>query len=687
MENEKILKLGADNIRVLAAEAVQKANSGHPGMPMGCADFAFTLWFNYLRYNPMNPEWIGRDRFVLSAGHGSMLIYSLLHLFEYGLSMDEIKNFRQWGSLTPGHPEYGLTKGVEVTTGPLGSGFASAVGMAIEAKNFIARTGLDKTNLFKNQKIYVLCSDGCLMEGCSHEAASLAGHLKLDNIICFYDSNLITIEGSTSLAYSDNVEKRFESYGWRVINIDNANDISQICKGLDEAIISDGRPTILIGKTEIAFGSPNKHGKNTTHGEPLGAEEVAAVKKQLGFPEEAFYVYPELRAACHARVEALVAESMRWDAEFNKFLEENRDSAKMISALLLKHLPDDLLDQLKVITPIDKPMATRVSGSIIMQKAAHLVPALAGGAADLAPSTKTIIVNDSSFSSENRAGRNLHFGIREFGMGLTMNGMALYGTAIPYGATFLVFADYMKPAIRLSAIQNLHVIYIFTHDSICVGEDGPTHQPIEQLNMLRTIPNVTVIRPADANEIAHAWNATLKLKGPVCLVLTRQNVDPIPKELAERIDVQKGAYILKDSDKADIIIIATGSEVILALNVSDLLAKENINARVISMPSRELFLKQEKSYRESVLPSSFKNRVSIEFGTTFGWREFVEDTGLSIGIDRFGASAPQKVLEKKFGFTKEQIADKIKTHFNLEVRSNHRFPNNNHSFNEILKKS
>ncbi len=664
MKNEKLLKRGADNIRILAAEAVQNANSGHPGMPMGCADFAFTLWFNYLRHNPMNPEWIGRDRFVLSAGHGSMLIYSLLHLFEYGLSMDEIRKFRQWGSLTPGHPEYGHTKGIEITTGPLASGFASAVGMAIEAKNFTARTGLGKTPLFKNQKIYILCGDGCLMEGCSHEAASLAGHLKLDNIICFYDSNSITIEGSTSLSCSDDAKQRFEAYGWRVISIGNANDIKQICKGLDESIVSDGRPTMIIGRTEIAFSSPNKKGKNSAHGEPLGVEEVAAVKKGLGFSEEAFYVHPELKAACSVRVDALAAESMKWDAEFNKFLEKNSDSAKLISALLHKHLPADLLDQLKAITPTGKPIATRASSGIIMQKVAQLVPALAGGAADLSPSTKTNIVDESSFTAQNRAGRNLHFGIREFEMGLAMNGMALYGTAIPYGSTFLVFSDYMKPAIRLSAIQNLHVIYIFTHDSIYVGEDGPTHQPIEQLNMLRSIPDVTVIRPADANEVAHAWNAALRLKGPVCLILTRQNLDSIPTELSGRIDVQKGAYILKDSDNPDVIMIATGSEVGLALKVSELLAKDNINAGVVSMPSRELFLKQDKAYREYVLPSDFKNKVSIELGTTFGWREFVGDAGLSIGIDHFGASAPQKVLEEKFGFTKEQIADKIKKHCN-----------------------
>lgn len=667
MKSEDFLKRGADNIRVLAAEAVQKANSGHPGMPMGCADFAFTLWFKYLRHNPLNPEWIGRDRFVLSAGHGSMLIYSLLHLFEYGLSIDEIKNFRQWESRTPGHPEYGHTKGIEITTGPLGSGFASAVGMAIAAKNFTARTGLDKTDLFKNQKIYVLCGDGCLMEGCSHEAASLAGHLKLDNIICFYDSNSITIEGPTSLSCGNDAKKRFESYGWRVIHIDNANNIKQVQNSLDKAIISDGRPTMIIGKTEIAFGSPNKKGKHSTHGEPLGADEVFAVKKNLGFPSEAFYIDPEIKSLCLTRVNNLAVEAMEWDSEFNKFLEANGDSAKLISALLHKTVPTDLLAQLKAVAPTDKPTATRVSSSILMQKAAQLVPSLIGGSADLAPSTKTNIIGEPSFNSQDRTGRNLHFGIREFGMGLVMNGMSLYGTTIPYGSTFLVFSDYMKPAIRLAAIQNLHVIYIFTHDSVYVGEDGPTHQPVEQLAMLRSIPNLTVIRPADANEVAHAWNIALKLKGPVCIVLSRQNVEPIPKELTSNIDLEKGAYILKGGSNPDVIIIATGSEVGLALQTSEVLSKSNINAGVVSMPSRELFIKQDRKYRELVIPPEFRNKVSIELGTTFGWKEFVGDAGLSIGIDSFGASAPQKVLEEKFGFTKNQIAEKIKNYFNFSV--------------------
>ncbi len=660
-----ILKLAADNIRILAAEGVQKANSGHPGMPMGCADYAFTLWFKYMKHNPLNPDWIGRDRFVLSAGHGSMLIYSLLHLFEYGLTMDDLKSFRQWGSKTPGHPEFGHTKGVEITTGPLGSGLAGAVGMAIAAKSFAARTALDKTDLLNNQKIYVISGDGCLMEGCSHEAASLAGHLKLDNIVLFYDSNKITIEGSTALSCSDDAAKRFESYGWRVLHIENANDTAQVEAGLDKAIVSDGRPTIIIGKTEIAFGAPTKHGKNSAHGEPLGEAEITALKKSLGFPEESFFINEEVKGAIKSRIKELSSDAAKWDAQFNKFLEANPDSAKLISSLLHKTLPADLLEQLKSAVASDKPNASRATGGLALQKASQLIPALIGGAADLAPSTKTNIVGETSFGPGNYAAKNLHFGIREFGMGLAMNGMALYGTTIPYGSTFMVFSDYAKPAIRLAAVQNLHVIYVFTHDSIYVGEDGPTHQPIEQLWMLRSIPNMTVLRPAEATETAHVWDTALRLKGPSAIILTRQNLDPIPKELAGNIDTNKGAYILKDIPNYDVIIIATGSEVGLAMKTADMLASSGINARLVSMPSRELFLKQDENYRESVIPSSFKRKVSMEAGATFGWSEFIGTEGLSIGIDTFGASAPYKVLEEKFGFTKESASARIRQHFNI----------------------
>lgn len=663
--SSNILKLAADNIRILAAEGVQKANSGHPGMPMGCADYAFTLWFKYMKHNPLNPDWIGRDRFVLSAGHGSMLIYSLLHLFDYGLTIDDLKSFRQWGSKTPGHPEFGHTKGIEITTGPLGSGLAGAVGMGIAAKSFASRTTLDKTDLLKNQKIFVISGDGCLMEGCSHEAASLAGHLKLDNIILFYDSNKITIEGSTALSCSDDAGKRFESYGWRVLHIDNANDSAQVENGIQQSLVSDGRPTMIIGKTEIAFGAPTKHGKNSAHGEPLGEAEIAAIKKSFGFPEEAFYVNPEVKAAIAARIKELSVNAAQWDAKFNKFLESNPEHAKLISSLIHKPIPINLLEQLKASVASDKPNASRATGGVALQKASQLIPALIGGAADLAPSTKTNIVGETSFELGNYGAKNLHFGIREFGMALVMNGMALYGTTIPYGSTFLVFSDYMKPAIRLACVQNLHVIYVFTHDSIYVGEDGPTHQPIEQLWMLRSIPNMTVLRPAEATEVAHVWDTALRLEGPSAIILTRQNLDAIPKELAGNINTNKGAYILKDMANYDVILIATGSEVNLAMKTADLLATTGVKARVVSMPSRELFLKQDKSYRESVIPSTFKRKVSMEVGSTFGWAEFVGTEGLSIGIDTFGASAPYKVLEEKFGFTKESAAARIKKHFNI----------------------
>ncbi|MCP4176511.1 MAG: transketolase [bacterium] len=658
-------KLAADNIRLLSADAVQKANSGHPGMPMGCADFGFTLWYKYMRHNPLNPDWIGRDRFVLSAGHGSMLLYSLLYLFDYGLKLDDLKNFRQLNSLTPGHPEHGRTKGVEVTTGPLGSGFATAVGMAIEAKNFTARTGLDKTDLFKDQKIYALSGDGCLMEGCTHEAASLAGHLKLDNLICFYDSNSITIEGSTDLAFTENVQKRFEAYEWRVINIENANDIVQVEKGLDLAVLSDGRPTLIIGKTKIAYGAPNKAGTSSAHGEPLGLEELSATKHNLGFPDEMFFVNEKVHEICDQRIKELKNKASQWDAKFNNFLENNKEASKLISNLLHKPGPKNLLEELLKTVPVDKAVATRVSSGAALQKVAELIPAICGGAADLAPSTKTAMNASGSFSSETRDGRNLHFGIREFGMGLCMNGMSLYGTSIPYGSTFMVFSDYVKPSIKLAALQNLHVVYIFTHDSLFVGEDGPTHQPIEQLAMLRSLPNLTVIRPADARETAHAWNSTINADGPVALVLSRQNLEPIREDLADRIDLAKGAYLLQTVKNPDLILIATGSEVNLALKTSKLLEEKNIKANIVSMPSRELFLKQSKEYQESIIPSGFTNKVSIELASTFGWKEFTGSSGLTIGIDTFGASAPQKDLEKLYGFTPEQITDKIIKYFSL----------------------
>jgi transketolase len=660
----KLQKLTADTIRILSAESVQKAKSGHPGMPMGCADFAGALWLKYLKHNPANPEWLGRDRFILSAGHGSVLLYSILYLFGYeGMTVEELAKFRQLGSKTPGHPEYGHTAGIEVTTGPLGSGFATGVGMAIAAKHFAAETGLDKTELL-DSKIHILSSDGCMMEGTTHEAASLAGHLKLDNIICFYDDNSITIEGKTSLAFSEDVGKRFDAYGWRVIHLSNANDAEQIDTAILQSLKSDGRPTLILGKTVIGFGSPKKAGTHSCHGEPLGDEELAATKKALGFNGKPdFHVSTEVKELFENRRKELISAAAEWNRKFQEFIEKNPGKAERISSLLNKTVPSNILAELLKAAPIEKAEATRASGGIILNRAAELIPSLWGGSADLAPSTKTLLKSSGDFSASDRVGRNMHFGVRELGMSLIANGMALYGASIPYAATFFVFSDYMKPGIRLAAIQGLHVIYVFTHDSFYVGEDGPTHQPIDQLAMLRAIPGMTVIRPAEANETAHAWAVALKQKSPVAILLTRQNLNPLPPDLAKNIQLEKGAYVVTEDKGFEMILIATGSELELALKSADLLRKEGQKIRIVSMPSQELFRKQPKAYQESVLPASCNKIVTIEAGATFGWERFAGNTGLCIGIDHFGLSAPYKVLTEKFGFVPEKIAAKIKDHF------------------------
>lgn len=664
MADTKMMKLAADTVRLLSADGVQKAKSGHPGMPMGCADFAFTLWYKHMKHNPHNPNWLGRDRFVLSAGHGSMLLYSLLNMFDYGLPMDELKSFRQWDSRTPGHPEFGHTVGVEVTTGPLGTGFASGVGMAVAAKYFAATTGLDKTDLL-DSKIYIISGDGCMMEGITHEAASFAGHQKLDNIVVFYDDNKISIEGSTSLAFTEDVAKRFEAYGWRVIKCANANDVEQVDKAITQAKKSDGRPTLIVGTTTIGFGSPKKAGTHGCHGEPLGQDEVLATKKAFGFPETEFYIPSEVAAMVKTRVSELEKEAAAWDASFQKFVESNPEKTTLISSMLNQNVPSDLLEKLIEAAPKDKPAATRASSGTILQKAAELVPSLYGGAADLAPSTKTDIKGAPAFSPENRAGRNFHFGVRELGMGFIANGMALYGAAIAYSSTFFVFSDFMKPAIRLAAIQKLPVIYVFTHDSFYVGEDGPTHEPIEQLAMLRTIPGMTTIRPAEAYECAHAWAAAIEAEAPVALILTRQDLKPYSPETAAKINMGKGAYVISEDHGYDLLFIATGSEVNLALEAAEILRKEGKKIRVVSMPSWELFLKQDKEYRDSVLPPACKKRVSIEAGSTFGWEKFVGRNGLMIGLDHFGASAPAKVLAEKFGFVPGAVVEKVKSFYNI----------------------
>ena len=659
-------KKTADTIRVLSAEAIQKAKSGHPGMPLGCADYAITLWAKYLRHNPANPDWIGRDRFILSAGHGSMLIYSLLHLFNYGLDMEELKNFRQWGSLTPGHPEYGHTRGVDITTGPLGSGFASGVGMAIAKRRFAASTGLDKSGFF-DPKVFVISGDGCMMEGCTGEAASLAGHLKLDELVVFYDDNNISIEGNTAIAFTEDVAKRFEAYNWRVLRIANANDIAQCDAALAEAVKSDGRPTIIIGKTQIGFGAPNKQGKASAHGEPLGDEELAALKQNLNWKEEPFTVPADVRAYCDARVAELKQAASEWEDKYQAFRKADAERAKVIDSFLDQAVPANIAEELLKAVPLDKPVASRASSGAALQRAAQLVPSLFGGSADLSPSNKSDVKGGGDFSAENPLGRNLHFGVRELAMGLAGNGMALSGFAIPYTATFFVFSDYLKPAIRLAAIQKLHEIYIFTHDSFYVGEDGPTHEPIEQIAMLRTIPGVTVIRPAEAHEVAQAWATALQADGPVALLLTRQDLRPYSEEIAKKVDVSKGAFVVSDDENFDIILIATGSEVNLALDAAELLRKQDIRVRVVSMPSQELFLEQDYDYQDSVLPpDSDAPIVSIEAGTTYGWHRFVGVDGLAIGLDHFGASAPYKKLAQEFGFTPEGIVEDIMDYFSCD---------------------
>ncbi len=646
----------ADTIRILSAEIVQKAGSGHPGMPMGCADYAAVLWNRFLRHNPADPSWLGRDRYVQSAGHGSPLIYSLLHLYDYGLPMQELKQFRQWHSLTPGHPEYGLTAGVEVTTGPLGTGFATGVGMAIGAKQLAARMG--DNDLF-GQRIFVISSDGCMMEGVTHEAASLAGHQKLDNLIAFYDDNQITIEGSTDSTFSEDTAKRYEAYNWHVITVDG-HDFNAIDQALEEAVNVVGKPTMIVGKTHIGRGAPNLEGAAATHGAPLGEDEVAGLKEKLGFdPQKSFVVPDDVRSFLDQRVRELKTNADRWCTNFDAFKHAHPERARLLEQLLDGQTPSDLEARLMEAVP-EKALATRKSGGAIMQKAAELIPALCGGAADLNPSTNTHLDAEGDFAPDCRDGRNIHFGVREFAMGLCGNGLALYGSAIPFTATFGVFSDFMKPALRLAAIQGAHVINVFTHDSIFVGEDGPTHQPIEQLMMMRAIPDYTLLRPAESHEVAQAWAAALQLNGPCAICLTRQTLENFSEDLVPRVNVSKGAYVLSDDLDFEVILIATGSEVSPALGAAEKLREAGRAVRVVSMPSWELFEQQTDEYREQVLPSDCSRRVTIEAGITMGWERYAGAAGLMIGIDHFGHSAPFKVLAEKYGLTSDAVAERVR---------------------------
>jgi len=656
------LELVANTIRALTVDAVQKANSGHPGMPMGTADFAAVLFLKYLRHFPEDPAWPNRDRFILSPGHGCMLLYSLLHLSGYDLKLDELKLFRQWNSRTPGHPEHGLTPGVETSTGPLGQGCGNAVGMAIAEAMLAERFNIGADKIVDHYT-YGICSDGDLMEGISHEAFSLAGHLGLNKLIFFYDCNRITIEGSTDLAYSDDVRKRFEGYHWNVLEVDG-HDYSAIDQALTQARQEQGKPTLIIGRTMIAKGSPHMAGNAEAHGAPLGMEEVKATKINLGFAgDQEFFVPGEVRADFSARLEEMKNIYRKWQNDFENFRRNNPEKAKIWDDAHNLTLPEKLEKCLPVFDPA-KPVATRSASHKIIQSLAKAVPYLVGGSADLAPSTRTIIDGAGDVGPRSFAGRNFHFGIREHAMGAILNGIALHKGFRAYGATFFVFADYFRPSIRMACIMKLPVIYVLTHDSFYVGEDGPSHEPVEHIMSLRLLPGMTVIRPADPTETGAAWIAALKnMNGPTAILLTRQNMPVLDRaQFPPAAKLEQGAYILWQSEKGkpQFIIIATGSEVELALNAARELAKEGMKIRVVSMPSWELFERQPEKYRRKVLPPSCKIRLVIEAGRTAGWEKYAGAKGRIFGLDHFGASAPYKVLAKEYGFTTENIINIVR---------------------------
>jgi len=656
--NNQQYQKAADTLRMLAVDAVEQANSGHPGLPMGAADFAFVLWHDFLRFNPKDPKWPGRDRFILSAGHGSALLYGLLHLFGYDVSMEELKNFRQWGSLTPGHPESGHTPGVEVTTGPLGQGFANGVGMALAQQMASARLGLDRQKILDHY-IYALVSDGDLMEGISSEAASLAGHLKLGNIIYIYDDNRITIDGQTGVSFSEDVGARFKALGWHTQGIDG-HDYLAIHKAIKKAQKVSDKPSLILARTHIAQGSPNKHDLSSAHGSPLGKDEVAATRKNLGWPQQPFYIPDEVRSICQKKISKNKREYNNWQKDFAAWHLQNPEKAELWDKLDKKKIPADIYGILSAAIKAESAATRSLSGEMI-QKIAGIIPSLAGGSADLAGSTNSDIKGSAHVSAEDFSGRNIHFGIREHAMAAILNGMSLYGFFIPFGSTFLVFSDYCRPAIRLSALMKLPAIYIFTHDSFYVGEDGPTHQPIEHVSALRLIPNLQVIRPADALETAAAWTLALQKKdGPTALVLTRQKLPVLERsESFKPGDVLRGAYnVHVYGHGRKITLMASGSETGLAVEAAKLLALQGLEISVVSVPCLELFLKQSEEYRRSVIPAGAP-KVALEAGRGALWRQVIGEDGLFIGIEHFGASAPDKVLAKEFGFTPEQVAKKI----------------------------
>ncbi|MGD8342081.1 MAG: transketolase [Desulfobacterales bacterium] len=661
--SSKFDQLCINTIRMLSADGVQKANSGHPGMPMGAAAMAYVLWTRFLRHNPKNPQWPNRDRFVLSAGHGSMLIYSLLHLSGYDLSLEEIQNFRQWGSKTPGHPEYGVTPGVETTTGPLGQGFANGVGMALAERYLAARFNKPGHQIIDHYT-YGIVSDGDLMEGISHEAASLAGHLGLGKLIYFYDDNHISIEGDTDITFTENRNGRFESYDWHVQYVEDGNDLPALEQAIVEAQNETDRPSLIAVRTHIGYGSPNKQDTAGAHGEPLGPEELQRTKENLGWPLESEFLIPA-EALSHFRKAVDVGQKLetRWQNAFETYQTEFAEAAAECRRWLNGQLPDGWEKDIPQFEPDEKGMATRVASGKVLNAVAPTIANLVGGSADLAPSTKTLIDNETDFQAENYAGRNLRFGVREHGMGGILNGMALHGGLIPYGATFLIFSDYMRPAIRLAALTEQQVIYVFTHDSIGLGEDGPTHQPIEQLAALRAMPNLLLIRPCDATETAQAWQAALQHRsGPVALALTRQNLPTLDRnsQYASAAGLHRGAYILDEAanSEPEVILMASGSEVHIALKAAGMINAKGHATRVVSMPSWDLFEAQPADYRQQVLPPGVKAKIAIEAGSPQGWHRYVGDAGQVVGLDHFGASAPAQTLFEKFGLTADQVVEK-----------------------------
>ncbi|HEX9829183.1 MAG TPA: transketolase [Bacteroidota bacterium] len=653
-----------NTIRTLAMDAVQKAKSGHPGLPMGAAPMAYVLWTRHLKHNPNNPKWFNRDRFILSAGHGSMLLYSLLHLTGYDLPLEELQNFRMWGSKTPGHPEYGLTPGVETTTGPLGQGFANGVGMAIAQRYLAAR--YNKPNLdIMNYTIYGIVSDGDLMEGVASEAASLAGHLKLGNLVYLYDDNKISIDGSTDLAFTENVLKRFEAYGWHVVSVEDGNDLEAI----DEAIRAarddvGGLPSLVRVRTHIGYGSPNKQDTAEAHGSPLGEDEVKLTKQKLGWdPEKQFFIPEEALNNFRKSKELGQKRESLWHTQWERYEKLNPELATELTNVWNKNYGDAWKKALPSFKPEGGALATReASGKVLAAIVPHL-PTLIGGSADLTPSNNTLVKDMGDFQDGNYGGRYIRYGVREHAMGSLMNGIALTDGMIPYAGTFMIFSEYMRPPIRLAALMDIRPIYVYTHDSIGLGEDGPTHQPIEQLASLRSIPNMTLIRPSDASEVTVAWRVAIEhTTGPVALALTRQKLPVFDRtKYASAENLSQGAYVLAENGTSpQIILIGTGSEVQHVVAAYEQLTKENISARVVAMPSWELFERQPKEYREKVFPASIKKRLVVEAGSPMGWHKYVGDGGEVFGITTFGHSAPVDAVMKGYGFTTENVLKKAK---------------------------